>query len=109
MAKHRVSAKSLANLKNFPPGVSGNPGGHPKGEINLSAIAKRELAGHPEQALAIVQQWLAGALEQNPALLRELLDRTEGKVPLPIAGAGGGPIEIIIKWVKWDENRRSTG
>ena len=39
-AKHRVPAKSLANLKgnkhaNWKPGVSGNPKGAPKARINL--------------------------------------------------------------------------
>jgi hypothetical protein len=77
------------NLKPFPPGVSGNPGGRPKGR-SITAIMRAKLddtalAGEPCPEGRTVAETLVEAIfvhavkHGNAALTREILDRLEGK------------------------------
>ena len=74
---------------NWRKGVSANPGGRPKSDVSLTALLKAELSKHPiingqpskhTWAELLIQAWLHGALKQH-ALLKEALDRIEGKIP----------------------------
>ncbi|MFP3897914.1 MAG: DUF5681 domain-containing protein [Dehalococcoidia bacterium] len=75
---------SLANLRKFKPGQSGNPRGRPRKELCITSILQKKLGQtcdkDPTRTWA---EWLAlRALElagENPAYYRELLERTEGK------------------------------
>ena len=77
-------ARSLANLKPFQPGQSGNPAGRPK-SITLSETLRRELAKEcPEEADQTYAERIAAVLcksaaEGNVRAAQEIADRTEGK------------------------------
>lgn len=64
--------------KPFQKGQSGNPGGRPKG-TSLSAILRSRLT--EEDKAIIADQIIAGAKRGELDKIRELFDRTEGKVP----------------------------
>ena len=78
-------AASLANLKPFAPGQSGNPKGRPK-SITLSEALRHELAKeHPDgqdgetYAEKIAAVLCKTAAEGNVNAAKEIADRTEGK------------------------------
>ena len=87
----------------FPKGVSGNPGGRPKKEFSLSAIAKAAIEADPKIAERIVKRWLDQVLAGKTEARRDLLDRLEGKVTQPVSGVVDGKIEIVVRY---DGNRR---
>ena len=72
------------NLRPFPKGRSGNPGGRPKGR-SLTAILRAELdapvapGSNVTKAEAIAEKLVSLALAGDLAAIREVLDRTEGK------------------------------
>lgn len=69
----------------FPPGVSGNPAGRPKGSLSLLTLIKNKLEEAPEgweQTIAerLVEQYIIGILEKNDGIgVRDLVDRLDGK------------------------------
>ena len=78
-------SRSLANLKPFKPGQSGNPAGRPK-SITMSEAYRRELAKlDPDDkhgrtfAEVLAEQIIIKAKGGDVAAVRELTDRTEGK------------------------------
>jgi hypothetical protein len=84
-----AKARSLANLRPFKPGQSGNPAGRPKSALLSSAI-RSKLAQvdetDPERrtfaeviADRAVMQARDGDVRQLVGLLKEIGDRTEGK------------------------------
>jgi Family of unknown function (DUF5681) len=84
VSKSRISGsreRSLANLKKFQPGVSGNPSGRPKKSLMTKGLEKLSNDKHyvPEFIEAVKKRMLlpgvAGVLET-----REFMDRTHGKV-----------------------------
>jgi hypothetical protein len=62
----------------FKPGQSGNPGGRPKG-TSITSVLRATLT--EEDKLAIAQKLIAGARAGEMDKIREIMDRTEGKVP----------------------------
>lgn len=98
--------KNTGKAHRWKKGESGNPKGRPRKEVSLTSLLKKYLDDVPDIQVGgktntkswmelIVQAWLVGAYKGNAQLMRELLDRVEGKVPQPIAGAEGGvPIKI---------------
>jgi hypothetical protein len=83
--QRKISEASLANLKPFQPGQSGNPGGRPKGR-SLTALLRDRLDEVDEAtgktiAQLVVEGWLNAARDGNVPAIKEALDRTEGKVP----------------------------
>jgi hypothetical protein len=88
----------------FQKGTSGNPGGRPKTKIFSQAmirLAELPLAKYKKfkpknQAEKVAKRALDDAGKGMSTALREVLDRTEGKVPLPITG-DNGPMEMNVR------------
>jgi hypothetical protein len=90
------------NLKPWPKGVSGNPGGRPK--KTPLADACRELLNKPapgdksgrSYAEAIAEKLAKKALAGNIPAAREIADRAEGKArqAMEVSGPEGGRLEI---------------
>ncbi len=88
--QRRNNDKRLANLKPFPKGVSGNPGGRPKKAL-LSDALRRQIAeavpNAPEKTIAevIARALIREAVSGNVQAIREIGDRSEGKPAQAIA------------------------
>lgn len=85
--------KPAQRKSGFQPGVSGNPGGRPKGVANLQAKC-REFTANAVKALT-------DALQDADARVRiaaaqVLLERGWGKAAQPVTGVDGGPISLEI-------------
>ena len=80
------------NLRAFPRGRSGNPGGRPKGQ-SITAALRAELdrpcADDPSvtQGERVAERLLGMAMAGDLAAIREVIDRTEGKA---VARTGQG-------------------
>jgi hypothetical protein len=88
---------AFPNLKPFPKGVSGNPGGKPR-RIPLSDVIREELEkknnGKAVNNVAIARKLIQMALAGNLDAIREIADRVEGKPRQrsEITGADGAPL-----------------
>jgi len=95
----------------FLPGNCANPNGRPKKELSLLSVLKEELTkiaplkGNKDKTWIqlIVMAWMVGAAKGNPILIREILDRVDGKVAQPIGLSGKDGGEITLK-VVYDSN-----
>jgi len=81
--KPKSDASHLKDYQ-FKPGESGNPGGRPKGSVNVSAILKRKFAeakGKDGKTMAemLVDVALAKALRGDFKVIDALFNRHEGK------------------------------
>lgn len=109
-----------ANLQSpWPKGQSGNPGGRPKEKLITDAIRQRLIfkvnvfltaeeiarykftAKQAEMTVAelIADRFIRAALAGNSEgtrQFRELLDRIEGRVPLPLMGVEGGEFVLNV-------------
>ena len=108
--KHRGNTSGLIPWK---PGQSGNPKGRPKNVTYISEELRKFMQSVPALvgkdgkpntstgAELIALAWFKGMMKGNPALLKEALDRLEGKVaqPVEIGGNDGEPINAIIQVV----------
>ena len=100
-----MNKKSLKNLKSFKPGVSGNPAGRPSKKDCLTSLLKEEIEKiNPKDksnrtwkeliVLATIRLAIAG----NSTALKEVWERVDGKVMLPVGGLGDGIIPIHITY-----------
>lgn len=77
-----VNAKSLENLRPFPPGVSGNPGGRPAfRELSdaCRAILSSQVRDGRTVAQVIAESLAHRAMHGSISAAAELADRAEGK------------------------------
>lgn len=84
----------------FTPGVSGNPGGRPKGYNEMQAAARK----HTAKAIAVLAKFLDDP-KLGPYAANSLLDRGWGKAPQAVALSGdgeGGP--VVVKIVRYSED-----
>ncbi len=114
MAKKKKPPKKNAsdNLHSWKPGQSGNPNGRPKGTVSITSQLKivagwkapKELITDlkqifpnlPDNAscaqVLAVKAWIkAFDSKTGDAMTKEILERIDGKVPLPIGGAPDVP------------------
>lgn len=70
----------LENLRLFEPGKSGNPAGKAKGTVSITAALKRYLRDHPAEVDKVVVALVKHAQSGNAQILKELLDRIDGRV-----------------------------
>ena len=92
---------SNANLVPFKPGQSGNPGGRPAGKSITAELRKLIDSGTNAQDMALILYEMAKRM--SPAQLsafKELLDRTDGKVPDTHKIESDIPINLTFKLVK---------
>jgi len=90
----------------WPKGVSGNPGGKRRGESVTSRIRKLLQENGGERARQVANIIVTLAEQGDVPMIKELLNRTEGKVPERIAGHDGGPIlQRVVKEVNFDLGR----
>ena len=54
----------------FPPGVSGNPAGRPKGSISIKAAIKKRLEENPEELKEIVEHFV----KKNRELMWQMIE-----------------------------------
>ena len=119
--KHRghrwVKGESGNPKGNWVKGQSGNPKGRHRKDYSITSLAK-ELLDQPadERFLspsdygktwrqAIAKALLVGALNLNPGIMKELLDRLEGKPTQPI-DVGEEGLPILVKVI---EKRKDYG
>ena len=90
--KRTVNPKSLANLKPFEPGVSGNPAGRPK---DVYAELVQEVFAENRDAIkkAIRKKLVQGSL----GAFGEFGDRGFGKLAQPLVGGGEGANPLVVK------------
>jgi hypothetical protein len=85
------------------PGESGNPKGRPRKPKCLTSLLKEELTKvNPEDPEGrtwielIVLATLRLAMKGNKTALKEVWDRVDGKVVVPISTETTGPVEIRV-------------
>jgi hypothetical protein len=123
MAKKKPKKDTTKNLKPWSKGQSGNPNGRPKSAVSLTTCLKevakwqapKEIIANyqrafpqlPNDATVIqvlaVRSWLKALdLKNGDVMTKEIAERIDGKVPLPIGGAPNGdlpPIKFDFKLV----------
>jgi hypothetical protein len=104
--KHPNSRKGNANLRPWPKGTSGNPGGLPGTDL-AALYARRFFESHPE---GISDEMADGLKGFNAYGFSILADRAYGKVKeiqrVEHTGADGTPLQITIKLVNADGKSR---
>lgn len=81
----------IQNLKPWPKGVSGNPGGRPKGDLS-SEIARAVFENNPQM---IYQAMARELMRGNPRVFRVLADRAYGKVKAQVEVEVGASEAIV--------------
>jgi hypothetical protein len=87
-------ARSLANLRHFRKGQSGNPGGRPKTLITdaYRRVAKKKYPNDPENrtyAQLVAEVQFRAAIKGKTEAAKEITERLEGKVPQATHVSGG--------------------
>jgi Family of unknown function (DUF5681) len=83
------------------PGQSGNPGGRPKKKPltdeleKMLATVSHDKAGKT-YATRLVEAAVRRAIRKSDYALKEIWERTEGKVPQAVTGANGGPVQFQV-------------
>ena len=95
------SVKSFANLKPFQRGVSGNPGGKPKGE-DVRYLARKNTRRAMERIVELID-------DEDPrvALMaaKEVLDRAYGKPKVIEDDDGGDRKNVTINIVRYADDK----
>lgn len=110
--KRPMNPRSLANLQPGQKGSPPGPGRHPK-DVSLTTLLKEELEKIPEGEKhgrnwrqLLVLAWVTGALK-NPVMLKEILDRIDGRPTQPVHIGGGLTITVTLEqlWQAVDKER----
>ena len=89
-------SRHLQNLKPWPKGVSGNPGGRPRKKLIDSALEELLLGNDSEIAIAIAQKLLTRARRGEVRAIQLVAERVEGKPrrQIEFSGLDGEPMAI---------------
>jgi Family of unknown function (DUF5681) len=93
--------RSLANLKPFQPGQSGNPLGRPVRKPLITALEKylsRPVPGDKQHRTfleKLVEETVKRAIKKSDVLVREIFERVEGKVAPDETQANMG-VQVIL-------------
>ena len=79
-SERTVKMRRTQNLKPWPKGVSGNPGGRPKTDL-AAEIARLAFEGMNPRDAAQAMRTIA---KRNPKMFQVLADRAYGKLKIPI-------------------------
>lgn len=87
-------------------GQSGNIKGMPPGTFSLVNLIKRELQKKPEgekedYATKGIKEYVRQFGEGKPEIVKDGIDRIDGKPTQAISGPGGGDIPVLIR-VKYE-------
>jgi len=91
----------IENLRPWKPGQSGNPKGGPKRSEQMAAILLDFLETIPPEDMKkrpwkqlVAEALVKASVKGNVAAIKEIFDRTDGKVPLPLhhGGSKGGSL-----------------
>jgi hypothetical protein len=96
--KQKKKRGNRANLIPWKPGQSGNPKGRPPGALSITSLAIKLLSDNDEEkAKKLARAIVEGATKGNPALVKELLDRIDGKVADKVGQDEEHPFKLIIE------------
>jgi len=106
-------ARSLANLRHFRKGQSGNPGGRPKTPITdaYRRVAKKKYPNDPENrtyAQLVAEGQFKAAINGKTEAAREIRESLEGKIPQSthVSGGVGADGEVLPIPVSLDVRER---
>jgi Family of unknown function (DUF5681) len=85
----------------FKPGHSGNPGGRPKKKPLTEELEKilQSTGRDPQKrtyARRLMESAVKRAIKKSDFALKEVWERTEGKVPQAVTGANDGPVQFQV-------------
>jgi len=95
--EYKVGDKNPPKEYQFKPGEVHNPKGRPKDKKYISEALKDLLASNPQLLEEVVEAILKEVKRGNIPAVKELLDRTEGKVVEPHKFESDVPVTIILK------------
>lgn len=114
-AENSGKNKGHANIipHKFKPGVSGNPGGRPKGVFRqmTERVIQQKLKGDPEQRTKLelmVEGQIRGAVKGNPQCFAVLRDTVDGK-PQADKAEAGAPVQVVVLKVEFVGQRSGSG
>jgi len=94
-----VHPNSLANLKRYSKGKSGNPSGKRKGSVSLTRLLREALeADDCKLAKELVRTAIDRAIAGEFAFAKMIWDRIDGPVPTTVHGAGWYTIRNATSW-----------
>lgn len=91
---------AIPNARKFQPGQSGNPTtSRPKpfADALRKALAEVDPKTKRAKLLLIASRLTDEALAGNVQAIKEIAERTDGKVPLPVAGDPETPLRVLIE------------
>ena len=86
----------------FPVGLSGNPGGRPKGLASLVRAQTGDGAELVEFMLGVLRGKRKAPLRLRMEAAAWLADRGFGKAAQPVTGEDGGPVQVEYR-IRFDE------
>ena len=94
---------NLKTLKPFKKGVSGNPKGKAVGTLSMTTKIREFLMEYGKDgetnADKLKRSMVLRAITKSDVLAKEILDRIDGKVPLPVEGKIEGNLIIQLSEV----------
>jgi Family of unknown function (DUF5681) len=93
------------NLKPWPKGVSGNPGGRPKKKLVTDELERLLQVEAPEAggrtwATVIAEALLQQARKGDVRAITELTNRIEGKAPQPVELSGDDDLDTLAEMIE---------